>query len=53
LQKVVVRGSQVDFRSTVRRYRIDLTHVDPEELAEARAVLVRMHRFGGFELDLG
>jgi len=53
LRSVVVRGSRVDFRSSLRRYELDLTDVDPEELAEARAVLLQMHRLGGFDLDLG
>jgi hypothetical protein len=53
LRSVVVRGSRVEFRSSLRRYEIDLAHVDPEELAEAREVLLQMHRLGGFDLDLG
>ena len=52
VQRIIVRGSYVDIHSTVRQYEIDLSNVDPEEIAEAQAVLVSMHRFGGFDLDL-
>jgi len=50
-QRIVVEGSQMDIESTVRTYRLDLSRVDPEEAADARKVLRRMHRFGGFTLD--
>lgn len=50
-RRIVVDGSQVDIESTIRTYRLDLSRVDPEEAADARKVLRRMHRFGGFTLD--
>jgi hypothetical protein len=51
-RRIVVAGSDVDIESTVRTYLLDLSAVDPEELAEARRVLERMHQHGGFELVL-
>jgi hypothetical protein len=51
--RIVVNGSEIDIDTTVRTYRIDISAVDPEEVIDARKVLRRMHRFGGFRLDLG
>jgi hypothetical protein len=49
--RIVVDGRHVDIETTVRVYRIDLTGVDEEEVADAREALRRMHRHGGFGLE--
>ena len=50
--RIVVDGPNVDIETTVRTYRIDLSGVDPEEIADALKVLRQMHEVGGFTLDL-
>ena len=50
--RIAVNGLHVDIETTVRVYQIDLTDVDPDEVADARKVLRRMHRHGGFRLEL-
>ena len=50
--RITVNGLHVDIETTVRVYQIDLTDVDPDEVADARKVLRRMHRHGGFRLEL-
>lgn len=52
VQRVVARGFHVDIHTSVCCYHVDLSRVDAEEIAEARKVLLRMHRFGGFDLDM-
>lgn len=49
---IVVDGSHVDIATRVRTYRVDISAVNPEEVAEAWSVLRRMHRHGGFRFDL-
>jgi hypothetical protein len=51
-RRVSVEGPRVDIESTVRTYRLDLSRVDPEEVADAKKVLRRMHRYGRFTLDI-
>ena len=51
-RRIVVRGRHVDIETTVRTYLIDLSDVEPAELAAANKVLRRMHRQGGFSLDV-
>jgi hypothetical protein len=51
-KRIIVNGLHVDIETTVRVYQIDLTDVDPNEVADARKVLRRMHRHGGFRLEL-
>ena len=51
-KRVLVDGPHVDIETTVRTYRIDVSAADPAEVADARTVLHRMHRAGGFGLDL-
>jgi hypothetical protein len=51
-RRIVVDGSQVNIESTIRTYRLDLSRVDPEEATDAKKVLRRMHRYGGFMLDI-
>ena len=50
LRRVVLDGPKVDIETNVRSYSLDLSDVEPEEVAEARAVLAEMNRLGGFEL---
>jgi hypothetical protein len=50
--RIVVRGFHVDIETTAGTYQIDLSAVDPEEIASARDVLLQMHRHGGFSLDM-
>lgn len=50
-RRIVVDGPRVDIESTVRTYGLDLSRVDPDEAADARTVLGRMHRYGGFTLE--
>ncbi len=52
VRHAVVDGSQVDIESTARTYRLDLSDVDPREVADAQKVLQRMYRCGGFTLDV-
>ncbi len=50
-KRIIVDGPHVDIETTVRTYRVDVSAVDPEEIADARKVLRRMHRVGGFSLE--
>jgi hypothetical protein len=52
LLSIVVDGSQVNIETTVGGYRLDLSRVDRGEVEASTAVLRRMGRYGGFELDL-
>ncbi|MEJ2205427.1 MAG: hypothetical protein P8170_15115 [Gemmatimonadota bacterium] len=52
LLSIVVDGLQVDIETTVGGYRLDLSRVDRGEIEATTAVLRRMRRYGGFELDL-
>lgn len=52
-RRIVVRGRHVDIETTMRTYLIDLSDVEPAEVAAASNVLRRMHRHGGFALDIG
>lgn len=52
LKSLVARGSQIDIETTVRNYRLDVSDVYPEDNAQARDVLRRMHKHGGFTLTL-
>jgi hypothetical protein len=52
LLRIVVQGSEVDIETTVRSYRLDLSRVDREEIDATAEVLRRMHRRGGFGLEL-
>jgi hypothetical protein len=51
VRRVVVDGSHVDIETTVATYRLDVAAVDPEEAFHAQQVLLRMHQYGGFELE--
>jgi hypothetical protein len=51
VRRVAVGGSHVDMETTSATYRLDVSAVDPEEAVQARQVLLRMHQFGGFELE--
>lgn len=48
---ITINGLHVDIATTVRVYQIDLSIVDPVEVADASKVLRRMHRYGGFRLE--
>lgn len=50
--RITVNGPYVDIETTGRVYQIDLTNVEADEVADARKVLRRMHRRGGFRLEL-
>ena len=50
--RVLVDGPHIDIETTIRTYRVDVSAVDPDEVAAARNVLTRMARRGGFRLDL-
>lgn len=50
--RIIVEGSHVDIETSFRTYRVDVSVVDPEEVANARTVLRLMHLHGGFKLDL-
>lgn len=52
VRRIVVRGPSVQIVSTVRTYRLDVSRVDPAEVAATNEVLRRMHRHGGFELTI-
>jgi hypothetical protein len=52
-RRIVVRGRHVDIETSVRTYLIDLSDVEPAEIAAADEVLRQMHRYGGFSLDVG
>ncbi len=49
---ITVNDPYVDIETTGRVYQIDLTNVEVDEVADARRVLRRMHRHGGFRLEL-
>lgn len=49
---VRVDGPQIEIETTVRTYQVDISSVDPEEVAETRNVLVQMARYGRLELEL-
>ncbi len=51
VRRVVVDGSHVDIETTTANYRLDVSAVDPEEAVHARQVLLRMHQYGGLELE--
>lgn len=53
VRRIVVDGTQIDIQTTIRTYLLDLSAVDPAEVADSRNVLQQMHRYGGFELVLG
>lgn len=52
VRRIGVHGPSVEIVSTVRTYRLDLSRVDPAEVAATTDVLKRMHRHGGFELTI-
>jgi hypothetical protein len=51
LRRLRRSGSQVEIETTVRRYLLDVSRVDPEELRDAGKVLRRMNFDHAFELD--
>ena len=51
-KRIILNGPHVDIETTVRVYQIDLSEVDADEAADARKVLRRMHRYGGFTLHI-
>ena len=53
LRSIFLRGPRVDVETTVRTYYLDLSDAEPEDVADAEAVLLEMHRFGGFDLRRG
>lgn len=50
--RIIVDGPHVDIETNIRTYRVDISGVDPGEVAEARKVLRLMVRAGGFKLEL-
>jgi hypothetical protein len=52
VRRIVVDGRDVDIETTLRTYRLDLSGVDRDEVADARKVLTRMNRRGGFDLTI-
>ena len=52
LWEYLIDGSEVDIESSARTYLLDLSAVDPAEIAGAGKALERMHRHGRFQLVL-
>jgi hypothetical protein len=51
LRRLHKSGSRVEITTTERRYLLDVSRVDPDELRDARKVLRRMNFDHAFELD--
>jgi len=52
LRRVRLDGNLVEITTTERRYLLDVSRVDPDELRRARKVLQRMNFDRAFKLDL-
>jgi hypothetical protein len=52
LRKLAWKGEEVEVESTVRRYVLDISRVDPSEVKQAQRLLKRMNRRDRFELVL-
>jgi hypothetical protein len=51
LRRLRKSGNRVEITTTERRYLLDVSRVDPDELRDARKVLRRMNFDRAFELD--